>query len=559
VAEKESTAAELRESLWRTRSERRTTLDLVAGLDDGRAQRTPAGGGWSVAQVIEHLIKTDGVYRAWIGRLIELKAAGREPVVEVSLRELQTRPFFVPAALLPQMDFPFRLMNRFMPSSLRESLTGTAIIPFEAPEAAAPGSARPLEDLRHQGAASAEQVETMLLGQDVSGMILDHPLLGRHTVPSLLRMLVRHENRHQAQISRILAAEAMPAAAPVMRPAESTATHASSTAGGDRRLAEFAHDAERALKSGRQIVSWWRDKTLLGELKLFPMKTAEEPHYEMQGFFDSILMIGDMKPTPIMGCLQRLRFKRRRPPVPEATRHLESFIDQHFLAKCLRTRPDGSPGGFRYRPICVKHKDGRLVEPEDPQAHGADLAGFRHGPQGVLQVDILDFVRVNPMLAQYDGVLSRFIRESAYVVIHEDLAVAPTDTPKGVIAERVFGYAFLPRAVEHNMFGFGPGKFTAAIKQWRFLLFLNGDVEVHVSFLVTRSQKVLEIGGFDPIYASLHLADAFSLGALGLRQRGHDAMDRIFLEHHGAVHADVVMGLQEIWEGQRWAPAIGTW
>jgi len=207
----------------------------------------------------------------------------------------------------------------------------------------------------------------------------------------------------------------------------------------------------------------------------------------------------------------------------------------------------------------VKHKDGRLVAPEDPQAHGADLAGFRHGPHGVLQVDILDFVRANPMLAQYDGMLSRFIRESAYVVIHEDLAVAPTSTPKGVIAERVFGYAFLPRAVEHNIFGFGPGKFTAAVKQWRFLLYLNGDVEVRVAFLVTRSQKVLDIKGFDPVYAPLHLADAFSLGVLGLRQRGHDTMDKIFLEHHGAVHADVVMGFQDIWEGQRWSPAIGTW
>jgi hypothetical protein len=324
-------------------------------------------------------------------------------------------------------------------------------------------------------------------------------------------------------------------------------------------LAEFAHDAERALKTGRQLVAWWRDKTLLDELKLFPLKPAHEPYFEMQGFFDSILLIGDMKPTPIMGCLQRHRFKRRRPPVPDATRHLESFIDQHFLAKCLRTREDGSLGGFRYRPICTRHKDGRLAEPEDPKAHGADLSAFRNGPHGVLQVDILDFVRANPMLAQYDDVLSRFIRESAYVVIHEDLAVAPTSTPKGVIGERVFGYAFLPRAVEHNMFGFGPGKFSAAIKQWRFLLFLNGDVEVRVAFLVTRSQKVLDISGFDPIYASLHLADAFSLGTFGLRERGHDAMDKVFLEHHGAVHADVVMGLQEIWEGQRWAPAIGTW
>lgn len=582
MADRESQAEELRLGLEGIRRERHATLDIVAGLDDVLARRVPASGGWSVAQVISHLIKTDGVYRAEIGKLIELKAAGRRPVVEVSLRELNTRPFFVPEGLLPYLDLPFRLVNRVLPSQLREYLTGNAVIPFNAPDEASPRPDSPLDELRDQAAASTSQIETMLSGRDVSGMILDHPMMGRHTVPSLLRILARHEERHQAQISRILASDTLPAAAEAPGRGARTASagrgagtasagsgEAPASAGsgartaspgsGSRRLEEFAQDAERALKSGRQIVSWWKDKTLLDELKLFPLKPAYEPYYQMQGFFDSIQLLGDMKPTPIMGCLQRHRFKRRRPPVAEATSHLESFIDQHFLAKCLKTRPDGKSGGFRYRPIFVRDKDGRLVEPEDKEAHGADLSGFRHGPHGVLQVDILDFVRANPMLAKYDDVLSRFIRESAYVVIHEDLAVAPTDTPKGVIAERVFGYAFLPRSVEHNLFGFGPGKFSAAIKQWRFLLFLNGDVEVQVAFVVTRSQKVLDINGFDPIYASLHLADAFSLGMLGLRERGHDAMDKVFLEHHGAVHADVVMDFQDIWEGQRWAPSFGSW
>ncbi len=552
---KESEAEDLRQGLDRIRGVRRATLELIGNLDDGRAQREPSSGGWSVAQVIDHLIKTDEVYRVQIGRLIELKAARREPVIEVSLRELNTRPFFVPAAFLPYLDLPFRLVNRLIPSGLREYLTGTAIIPFNTPDEASPEPKGPIDELRSELRASQERVAAPLSGLDVSGMILDHPMLGRHTVPSLLRILASHEERHQSQISRILASDAQPA----MVDAQGSGAPTASAGSGGSRVAEFAEDAERALKTGRQIVSWWRDKSLLDDLKLFPLKPAYEPYYEMQGFFDSILLIGDMKPTPIMGCLQRHRFKRRRPPVPEATPHLESFIDQHFLAKCLRTRPDGSPGGFRYRPICVRHKDGRLIEPEDPHTLGADLSAFRHGPHGVLQVDILDFVRANPMLARYDDVLSRFIRESAYVVIHEDLSIAPTQTPKDVIAERVFGYAFLPRAVEHNLFGFGPGKFSAAIKQWRFLLFLNGDVEVQVSFLVTRSQKVLDINGFDPIYASLHLADAFSLGTFGLRERGHDAMDKVFLEHHGAVHADVVMGFREIWEGQRWAPSFGSW
>lgn len=544
MANRESMAAELRESLRRTRDERRTTLQLIAGLDDERAQRAPAGGGWSVAQVVDHLIKTDSVYRTWIARLIELKAAGREPVIEVGLRELNTRPFFVPETLLPHMDLPFRFVNRFVPSSLRESLTGTAVIPFQTPDEAAPGSNLRLQDLRHRGAASAEEVETMLSGQDVSGMILDHPLLGRHTIPSLLGMLVRHENRHQAQISRILAGP----------------TAGSTVSAGDR-LAGFAEDAETALKAGRQIVSWWRDKSLLDELKLFSLKPGPTPRFEMNGFFDSLLFIGQMKPTPIMGCLQTHRFSRRPARAEGTTAHLESFIDEHFLARTYHVRPDGSPGGFRYRPICYKEKDGRLVEPADPESLGMNLASLREDREwGVLRVDILDFVRANPALAPYDPTLSRFIRQSAYVVIHEDLALETTPAPKGVVAERRFGYAFLPRSVEPNLFGFGPGKFGAAIKQWRFLMFVNGDVEVRVAFLVApRSERVLDFGGFDPVYAGVKAANLFSFGAFGLDQRAHEALDRVFLEHHGDVHAGIVTGLADVWEGQRWTPSFGSW
>lgn len=559
-------AGELRAGLSQMKSARTATLALVAGLDDTEAARVPEAGGWSVAQVLDHLHKTDAVYRAEIAKLFELQASGRPPLREIGLRELNTRPPFVPAGLLPYLDLPFRIVNRFVPSGLREYLTSVPLIPFSAPDAAQPQPHGGIEALQERLLASCEETTSLLAGRDVSGMIVDHPLLGRNGVPALIRILARHEDRHRGQISRVLSEK------PRHTPTEDRAVSSASTTTRDAppasngnasaRLQAFADDAEAALSTGRQIVSWWRTKALEDALPLFPLKPAYPPYFEMQGFFDKILLLGDMKPTSIMGCLQRHRFKRRRPPVAEATRHLESFIDRHFLAKCLTTRADGSPGGFRYRPICFQEKDGRLSEPEGPHPLGSDLASFRHGRRewGVFQVDILDFVRANPMLASHDAMLSRFIRESAYIVIHEDLALAPTKAPKGVMAERRFGYAFLPRAVEHNLFGFGPGKFGAAIKQWRFLLFLNGEVEVQVAFLVTpRSQKVLDLAGFDPIYALVHIADAFSLGAFGLRESGHAALDRVFLEHHGSVHAGVVMGLQEIWEGQRWVPSFASW
>ena len=52
---------------------------------------------------------------------------------------------------------------------------------------------------------SGEQIVALVAGRDVSGMVLDHPMLGRNSVASLLRILARHEDRHRSQISRILA------------------------------------------------------------------------------------------------------------------------------------------------------------------------------------------------------------------------------------------------------------------------------------------------------------------------------------------------------------------
>lgn len=550
----QTTAVELRDGLDQLKRARTATLALVSGLEDAQAQKVPRAGGWSVAQILDHLLRTDAVYRVEIRKLFELQASNVKPERRISLGELNTKPPLVPAMALPYLDFPFRVANSFVPSSVREYLTGVPLIPFRAPDAAQPREIDGVGTLRDRLRSSCEETTSLLADKDVSGMIVDHPMLGRNGVPSLIRILARHEDRHRGQISRVLSGPTREVNGDGGNHVSSAAT--SSPSEEEVPLQAFADDAEEALSKGRQIVEWWRSKALESALRLFPLSNDLPKDADMQGFFDEILLLGEMKPTTIMGCLQRQRFKRGRSPLAEATPNLETFVDDHFLAKCLEARADGSPGGFRYRPLCFKEKDGRITKPEDAVPR---VSSVRDREWGVFRVDILDFVRANRMLAPYDPVLSRFVRESAYVVIHEDLALEPTKAPK-VLAERRFGYAFLPRTVEPNVFGFGPGKFGAAIKQWRFLLFLNGDVEVQVAFLVApRSQRVMDIAGFDPVYSSIGLAEIFSLGALGLRKKGHSALDKVFLKHHGTVHGAVVAGLSEIWESQRWVPSFASW
>ena len=83
---------------------------------------------------------------------------------------------------------------------------------------------------------------------------------------------------------------------------------------------------------------------------------------------------------------------------------------------------------------------------------------------------------------------------------------------------------------------------------------------MQVSFLVApRSERVMDFGGFDPVYAGIKMANVLSLGAFGLNESGHAALDHVFLEHHGTVHAAIVQGMAEVWEGQRWMPSFGAW
>src|SRR5688572_2291054 len=91
-------AKELRASLGQLRGVRAATIALVADVDDLQAEWTPRKGSWSVAQVLDHLLKTDQFYRDQIGKLFELKAAGKPPVIEIDLQDLNTRPIGVPAA-----------------------------------------------------------------------------------------------------------------------------------------------------------------------------------------------------------------------------------------------------------------------------------------------------------------------------------------------------------------------------------------------------------------------------------------------------------------------------
>jgi hypothetical protein len=99
--------------------------------------------------------------------------------------------------------------NLLMPESLRGVLARCRLLPAQNPTAATPRPGRSKAELGRDLQESFEGTRELLaanLSLPWDGMVVVHPLLGRHDVPGILRFLAHHESRHQAQIREALAA-----------------------------------------------------------------------------------------------------------------------------------------------------------------------------------------------------------------------------------------------------------------------------------------------------------------------------------------------------------------
>ena len=122
------------------------------------------------------------------------------------------------------------------------------------------------------------------------------------------------------------------------------------------------------------------------------------------------------------------------------------------------------------------------------------------------------------------------------------------DFPKeGIVS--YLGYPFVDVAPRANIFGFGPGKFGAAVKLFSFFLTRAGEVRVRMVFIAApRSRKVFDFGqGIpDPIYGGAEILRYLTLG-LANPQAVHDRMDKRMLALHCEVHQTLMDGLATVW------------
>ena len=317
----------------------------------------------------------------------------------------------------------------------------------------------------------------------------------------------------------------------------------SRVAGLDQNLLE---DTRVALRQGAQLASWWKDRH--ESLSVFTLFESQPQGARVQGFFDQVEIDGAERTA--MGCLQRASFQLgESSPLGQAEGFCES-LKKHFCQSARWQRGNGLPGGFGYRALAFQ-KSGN-PEAEYFQSAPSTVNFNEVGPMYewlLLQVDINDFVRSFPPLRPFARFLHRFIREAAFIVSHSDYQTRVLAGESDSVAECRFGYAFVPALVEANHFGFGPGRFGIAIKQFDFRLLESRRLDIHVSFLVTpRSEQVLDFWGVCPVYGLAHLLDRATFGGLGIRERAHDKLDRQMLTQHGRVHNNLLQDMRESFE-----------
>jgi hypothetical protein len=194
-------------------SVRAATQQTAGKLSEEQAAYSPGAGKWSIGEVLDHLLLADALYREQFSRVIELKKAGQRPQVRNHFAELDTSILFIPQAMLPLLEVPFRIVNSFLPARVREGLTRYRVMPAQSPTIALPRKGRPLGELREELKDSLAQTVNLFAshpGVDYRELRISHPLMGNNSVLQLVRIMALHEQRHQTQIRIVQRSTAFP-------------------------------------------------------------------------------------------------------------------------------------------------------------------------------------------------------------------------------------------------------------------------------------------------------------------------------------------------------------
>lgn len=298
---------------------------------------------------------------------------------------------------------------------------------------------------------------------------------------------------------------------------------------------------EEAIRDGIQIERWCRDpKRQIKEEKLDLKKTFALPN-EAYGYLGFLPMNG--KQESVMGVRQVVDYSRVIGPNPE--QQLTDFVMREFLPRAHWKYPDGYKGGFDIEQSLYRNAKGEYGRFAEESRVGC-VDWRQLGPEytwSLLTVQIHDFVM------KFGPYLKRF-NEAACVVAHPDFVHIVEKPKKGYKLELSVGYPFVAFAPIPNIYGFGPGKFGAAVKLYSFFLTDDNRVECTMDFAAApRCSRVFDFGpnAWDPVYGGAAILQAVTFG-MWKAQPFHDYLDLGMVTQHARVHQALMDGSVKTWE-----------
>jgi hypothetical protein len=192
----------------RFREVREKTLAILGPLTIAQAVWSPQDGKWTIAQIADHLLLTEEMYREQFQRLIRTAEEGGGSSIEISLSEVDVGFAAIPREVVPLLEVPMRMFNLFVPHALRETMIRYPIVASLNPRQSQPREGLALGKLRQDLARSLEETEEFFarpMPRNADELTINHPILGNNTIVQSLRILIAHEQRHQEQMERIQA------------------------------------------------------------------------------------------------------------------------------------------------------------------------------------------------------------------------------------------------------------------------------------------------------------------------------------------------------------------
>ena len=192
---------------------RQKTLGALQQVTSEQAAWAPRAGVWSMAQIADHLLRSEELYREQFGRLIQMAADGKGNTLYVSIQEVDTSLAMVPREVMALFEVPFRMLNMFVPSVVRETMVRYRFIAALNPKVSEPRSGLTLEKLQEDLAESMAQTEQLFsqpMPANVERLTISHPIMGNNNIVEMLRIMIAHEERHRGQMSTLRADPGFP-------------------------------------------------------------------------------------------------------------------------------------------------------------------------------------------------------------------------------------------------------------------------------------------------------------------------------------------------------------